>query len=132
MGALSNKMPDTPIMVMEYSEADRDWKILVDFEPPRACERCWGPFKGDGYWGREAENRLGDTRPVWQRDIICKVCKTADRIDNWIENNTHGNLPYNLRGPAFDRLIQIAPEYQDKWNWCVDTHHEYKKRLGKV
>jgi hypothetical protein len=113
------------------------WKVYLDFVPPTTCERCGGPFAFGQYPAvdgrRYSESRLGDKRAKWERDIICNVCYVADEIENYLERKTYHYLPGNIgQTPALKRLIEVAPVYKDKWNECVELHHEYRKRLGKV
>jgi hypothetical protein len=136
MSALSDKMPYGACQVLRFDLASMMWKVYIDFISPTDCERCGGPFAYGTYRDRTdkiAEDRLGDKRPKWQRDIICRVCWTADRIDNYLENKTYDSLPYGIGGSlALTRLIEVAPVFKHKWNECIELHHEYKKRKGRI
>lgn len=135
LNALSNQMPYSDCLVLEYSQQRMQWVIYIDYTKPDVCERCGGPFafqRNTYSSGREMTLEHADVAN-YLRDVICNVCYVADQIDNTMDRGEACAPPNSLLGtPAFDRLMQISPEHKKKWNFIVERYHEYKKQRGMV
>lgn len=129
--AVSQKMPRQSVAVLEFNGAD--WQFYFDYSPPINCERCGGPFHPDR-WNRKHLNMAkqeGD--PNYLSDIVCDLCIVKNEIDEWLASPLDLYLPTWYRTQqSFKDIVASDPEYRDKWNECVNRHHEAKKQRDMI